>query len=260
MRFPFQTTTEERAVRLPLPSPRPVLKTGSVAASYAVARMAGDFCDLQEADEPRLLLILLLDIAGRRGDALSVAAAVQERYRARIPELFNRPDLNQADAVTELLIEINRALLEASGVRCTPAFVACYEEGLGTLTYINAGHEPGLLRDGASVALLESHGPPLGLFSHATYDAQYSVVSPGAALLLASRGLLDARNGGKEFGVERLKETLLARPFSDAAELCGVALEAVRVYVRGNPPQDDMTALALVRAPLAYFAAAHPFL
>ena len=202
MRFPFQSTTEEKAVRLPLPSPRPVLKTGSVAASYALARMAGDFCDLQEAGEPRLVLILLTDIAGRRGDALNVAAVVQERYRARIPELFGRPDLNQADAITELLIEINRALLEAAGgVRCTPAFLACYEEGLGTLTYINAGHEPGLLRDGTSVTLLESHGPPLGLFSHATYDAQYSVLAPGAALLLGSRGLMEARNGSKEFGV-----------------------------------------------------------
>jgi hypothetical protein len=261
MRFPFQTTTEEKAVRLPLPSPRPVLKAGSVAVSYAVTRMAGDFCDLQETSEPRLVVILLLDIAGRRSDALGVAAAVQERYRARIPDLFNRPDVNQADALTDLLMEINRGLLEASsGVRCTPAFLACYEEGLGTLTYINAGHEPALLRDGAGVVLLESHGPPLGLFSHTTYDAQHSVLEPGAALLVASRGLIDARNGRKEFGIERLKETLLARPFSDAAELCGVALEAVRVYVRGNPPQDDMTTVALVRAPLAYFTAAHPLL
>jgi serine phosphatase RsbU (regulator of sigma subunit) len=66
----------------------------------------------------------------------------------------------------ELCYEINRTILKlADGIRSCPAFIGCYNEDLGTVCYANAGHTPGLLRDGTGITRLEATSLPLGLFS-----------------------------------------------------------------------------------------------
>jgi serine phosphatase RsbU (regulator of sigma subunit) len=250
--------------RYPAPSCIPVMATVQVAARYQAARVGGDFFEFLTPRAGRLVF-LLADIAGRREQALDLASYLQDAFRARVPELFAAEVVNEADAITTLTHDLNRTLLEAAGgVRCAPGFLVCYNEASGTLTYINAGHMPGLLKDSAGLGELQAGGLPLGLFSHVTHDAQVRVLAPGAALLLVSKGLPETRQGREEFGLERVKGCLNSAPVISADEICERLLSAVRSFASSRRPrtsflglgerngaeaafQNDVTSLALVR-------------
>ncbi len=267
MRFPFSRPAATVAARQPAPMQPPKMNGSDIAALYRAARVGGDFFDSVQVGPDRLIFCLL-DIAGKREQALGIATDVQENLRKLAPAIFQGDDLNETDAVTELVLRLNVTILNAAGgVRCAPGFVACYNEPLGIISYINAGHVPALVRDGDSITVLEASGLPLGLFSHATHDAQLCVLPESAALLIASRGLLEVRAGGEEYGVERLKANLRSSHANSARELCESVLKGVGDWVdqqkrkglRGllssnsngegdSLGENDITAVALVRA------------
>jgi sigma-B regulation protein RsbU (phosphoserine phosphatase) len=252
MKRPFQSTAPQRTLRRPQPTVVPQLGNSSICALYRAARVGGDFYDFLVTC-PGRLVFLLLDVAGKREEALDIAAAVQERMQPLAAELLGIPHVNEADALPALLIELNRIIMQAAGgVRCAPAFLGCYEEKFGTLGYINAGHTPALLKDGDEVTQLEANGFPLGLFSHATHDARFSAISPGAALLLVSRGLVESKAGSKEYGLDRLTESVSKMSFHDAQDLCRQVLCDVKTFAesswRYKETENDVTTLALVRA------------
>ncbi len=235
MRLPFQKTAAPVALRQPAPSHPPKLQSSDLAALYRAARVGGDFFEFVPAGEGRMVFVLL-DIAGRRDQALDIAAQVQETLRNSVPRMFTEADINEADAVTELVHLLNAKILAAAGgVRCAAGFVGCYNEGLGIVAYVNAGHVPALLREDGNIQVLEASGLPLGLFSHATHDAQMCVIPEGGALLLASRGLLEVKAGGEEYGLEHLRASLKSAPSNgDARELCSSILRSVSEFVEQN--------------------------
>ena len=74
-------------------------------------------------------------------------------------------------ALSELCLHLNRTILETAG-RAHPAtaLLGILNGEDGTLSYINAGHVPGLLLAADPTEFLESTGLPLGLFFHATHE------------------------------------------------------------------------------------------
>src|SRR5205085_8850122 len=185
MKLPFLHAAPERTLRKPAPTVMPTLERSNVAALYRAARFGGDFFDFKAVQ--RHLVFVMMDIAGRRDEALDIAAAAQETFHEEAGKLFGDCCVNEPEALSLLTVAVNRQIMEtAEGVRCAPAFVGCYDEAIGTLFYVNAGHTPALLRDEDGVTLLEANGLPFGLFTHATHDGQPCVLRPGAAVLLAS--------------------------------------------------------------------------
>src|SRR5579864_5439464 len=232
-------------------APFPRIVGAEIAADLLGTRVGGDLYDSLRVGAERILFGLL-DVAGRREANLDIIAAAQQTFRNLGTELFSRPDINESEAMTELSLRINRALIEAShGVHPCPAFIGCYHEMLGTLCYTNAGHTPGLLRDGSGITALGSTGLPLGLFSHAPGDAPTIGLEKGAALLLVSRGVIECEGRAddctEEFGLERVKQVLRSAPASGAEALCAFVLSSVAKFEANSPSHDDRTALALVR-------------
>jgi serine phosphatase RsbU (regulator of sigma subunit) len=267
MRLPFHKNVDATELRKPAPTVPPSLPGSDLAALYRAARVGGDFFDFVQVGDDRLIFALI-DIAGQREQAMNIAAAVQETLRSLSPELFGSADLNEADAVTDLVLAVNHTILEAAGgVRCAPGIVGCYNEPTGIVSYINAGSVPALLRLDGDISVLEASGLPLGLFSHATHDAQICVLPEGASLLLTSRGLLEIKAGGEEYGIERLRESLLKATDGSARQLCSDVLQAVTEFIElhkrrrflgfgGGPHangeaeslgENDVTAVALLR-------------
>ena len=248
MKLPFLNHTAQRELRKPAPTTIPKLDTLQVAMQYKGARMGGDFFDFIET-EPSRLIFLMMDIAGKRDEAMEIAAAVQDKFRETVPVLFSGDGVNELQAAADLSIVINRTVLEAAGgVRCAPAFLASFDETLGTLTYVNSGHTSGLVRDAEGTTELKATGVPLGLFTHAVTDAQLSVLQPGATLLLASKGLIESKKGfQKEYGFKRLASVVREGQFSTAAELCAQVLGDVEKYTRNADPENDVTTVALMR-------------
>ncbi len=276
MRFRFQKSAEPVPTRKPAPSPFPKLGNSDLAGLYRAARVGGDFFEFIPAGRDRTVVVLL-DIAGQRDQALEIAANLQDMLRAAVPQMFGVEDLNEADAISDLVHRLNGKILsEAGGVRCAAGFVGCYNESLGIVAYVNAGHVPALVHDSGSITVLEAGGLPLGLFSHATHDAQMCVIPEGGALLLASRGLLEVKAGGEEFGLDRLKDSLeKAATNGDARELCASILQSVSDFVEQNKrrrflgigryegngdalTENDLTTIALIRGKQKAAAATAP--
>ena len=229
----------------------PTIEGAVIAADSLGERVAGDFYESVRVSPERVLLGLF-DLAGRREDNHGILAAAQEIFRTLGTELFSHPDLNESEAMTELCLHINRGLIETSqGVHPCPAFIGCYHQKFGTLCYTNAGHTPGLLRDRRGMVQLGSTGLPLGLFSHATCEAPTVGLEKGAALLLVSRGVIEAEGhrgqSTEDFGLERVQQLFQAAPASDSAALCAFMLRSVGEFGGSAPASDDCTALALVR-------------
>lgn len=234
-------------VRDPVQAQVPKLRDADLAAIYYGPRMGGDLYDFMRVNPDRVLFGLL-DVAGRVEENRNIVSAAQTTFRKRGAELFAKDDVNEAEAMIELCLELNRTILNsADGVRPCPAFAGCYREGLGTVCYFNAGHTPGLLRDQTGVTELPATGLPLGLFSHTVCEANIVALPPGAALLLVSRGVAEAKCDGTEFGLERVKEYFLRNKTQNANELCHTLLTQMQQFTCAPPRDDDVTALALVR-------------
>jgi phosphoserine phosphatase RsbU/P len=155
---------------------------------------------------------------------------------------------NEAEAMVGLCHEINRTILDvAGGIRSCPAFIGCYNEDLGTVCYINAGHTPALLRDDSGITQLEASGLPLGIFSHATQSASTCGMGPGAALLLVSRGIVEAEHNDEEFGLEGAKRSFQGASPLSAQDLCLAILQSAEQFLEAAPSHNDVTAVVLLR-------------
>jgi phosphoserine phosphatase RsbU/P len=225
----------------------PELQDAHLAAVFYDRRRGGDCYDFLRVSPSRVLFILL-DVAGRAKDTREIVASAQNVFRSVGTELFAQEDANEADAMVNLFLELNRDIMATAGRVCSsPAFAGCYNEILGTVSYFNAGHTPGLLRDRERIIELPATGLPLGLFSHATPDAFMCALEPGDALVLVSRGIVEARRGLKELGLEQVKEDLQQTRTKTASEICAGILDDVRSFTGKLWTDNDVTALALAR-------------
>jgi sigma-B regulation protein RsbU (phosphoserine phosphatase) len=230
----------------PLHCDVPALRNAEIAAVYYDHRMAGDFYEFLRVGRSRMLFALL-DMAGRRADTRATLIAAQTTFRTLAPKLFAEEDLNENTAMMKLCYQMNLTILRG-GVRCCPAFIGCYNEDLGTVSYANAGHTPGLLRDGTGITQLAATGLPLGLFSHTTQSASTCALVPGGALVAVSRGVVEAECDGEEFGLERAKRALQHATARSAHGLCLDLLQANHNFTQSPPTHNDVTTLALVRS------------
>src|SRR5690242_4133228 len=106
----------------PVHSDAPELHGAAVAAAYYGHRIGGEFYDFVRVN-PKRILFGLLDVAGRHADNHAIVEAAKQTFRKRGKELFADDEVNEADAMIELSLEINRSILQwESGVHACPAF------------------------------------------------------------------------------------------------------------------------------------------
>ena len=235
------------ARRDPIQAPVPDLQQANLAAVYYGQRMAGDFYDFLRVS-PRRVLFGLLDVAGPLNDNRNIVNAAQQTFRDLGRELLAKDDINEAEAMIEICLQLNRTILNTAGsVHSSPAFAGCYDEMLGTVCYFNAGHTPALVRDNTGISELPATGLPLGLFSHSTCDASAVALEPGASLLLVSRGIVEAKCGGEEFTLEAVKRGFRNSAAQNSKDICQAVLGQVQEFMCKPPTHDDVTALALAR-------------
>jgi len=134
-----------------------------------------------------------------------------------------------------LNLEIMRA---AGGVHSCPAFAGCYNEELGTVCYVNAGHTPGLLRDDAGWSNCTRRAAA-GLFSLLDRRADLWVWERMARWRWFRAGWERSRRtrslGG---GVKGVMKAGLRRPGSFPAHL-----QQVQDFMHGAPKHNDVTRL-----------------
>ncbi len=225
----------------------PDLQGAALAVAYFSPQAGGDFHAFLRVG-PTRFLFGLLDVAGKRETCGAILDAAHACFVSSAAEIFSAPELNEPEAMIELSRRLNLEIMRAAGgVRSCPAFAGCYNEELGTVCYVNAGHTPGLLRDASSVVELPATGLPLGLFSLAPTDARVVGLGSQASIAVVSRGVIEAERKNSEFGLTGVK-ILMQAPTSSARDLSQRILEEVQSFMPAAPKVNDVTALVLLRA------------
>jgi serine phosphatase RsbU (regulator of sigma subunit) len=250
--------TPSQPTRTPLPTVLPPIQELDLHARYYSSRTGGDFYDAVAAGPH--IVFLLTDIAGERSSAHTIAAAVQDTFRLRVPQLFSAEVINMMDVLGDLAHEVNQAIYTAAGgSRFAPTFLGCYNLPLGLLAYINSGGQPAIFRDSDGTRILGHVTMPLGLFTHLTFEPAIQAFEPGARMLLVTKGILEARHDRQHFGVERATALVETLPPGSGFDLCGAILQQAHEFRKlpwYSPERlpfvkperiEDLTALALVR-------------
>lgn len=225
----------------------PQVRDGDLGAIYYGQRRSGDFYDFVRCNDERVV-IALFDVAGNLEQARPIMVALQKELRKLAAELLREAGSNEMESMAELWIRLNREVMNAAGgVHQCSAFIGCYNEHLKTIAYVNAGHTPGLVRDGGQIAELGATALPLGLFSHAVPEPGMVALGPGHLMLLISRGVIEARRRGNEFGLEGAKQYLQELGFPSARETCVGLLSRVQQFMGTAPTHNDVTTVSLIR-------------
>ena len=129
-------------------------------------------------------------------------------------------------------------------------FFGLLDPSTGSLLYVNAGHEPGILAHaGGKITLLPATGPVLGVVAGNDYPVSATSVAPGEMLLLYTDGVTDAENVRHEFFTRDRLQAQFA-PFPESA---GFLLERITgrlaTHTKGQPQFDDITLLAVHHQP-----------
>ena len=195
-------------------------------------QVGGDWYDVIELGAGRTALVLG-DVMGRGVHAAAVMGQLRAAIRA-----YARLDLPPAD-VLELLDSAVRDLGEDQIVTCV---YAVYDPSDGTLSYVNAGHLPPLLRLPGQPPrrLLGATGPPLGIGPF-TGVAEQIPMPAGTLLALYTDGLVESRGSDIDDGIDRLSALL-----ADANSTIDALPDRLVETLLPTGPNDDVAVLLAV--------------
>src|SRR5579871_2115089 len=224
-----------------LPRARPVvpgLEVGEVYEQSSRVEVGGDLYDFLALDDGRLAVVLG-DVTGHGVDATADMAMAKFVFRSLVREHAEPADFLSA-ANDVICSEI------ASGKFISMSYVVV--DGVtGTVAAASAGHPPPrlVLADG-SVSRLAAHGLVLGIEPGQEYTEVRADLPSGAALVLYTDGVVEARRGGELYGDDRLDELLAARQDLPARALASAVAEDARQFAGGDL-SDDVAVVAIRR-------------
>ena len=203
--------------------------------------VAGDYYDVfarpVENGEQKFLLTVA-DVAGKS----MPAALLMATFQASLKTLSSVPC-----SLTDLVVGMNHyaSSNSQSGLRFITAFLAEFDPANRTLSYVNAGHNPPILRRSTgAIERLTGGGVPLGINSDMTYAADSVTLAPGDWLVIFTDGLVEAVNaGGVEYEEQRLLNVLQLGIASTPDELLRRIMSDLDTFVGDTPQHDDVTCL-----------------
>ncbi len=203
--------------------------------------VGGDYYDLWTPDEDRTVVVVA-DVAGKGLPAALLMPALRIAVRSAVAR-----DRDPARIVKQ----VNEALYETTEPSSfATLFFASLEASRESLTYVNAGHLPGLLVDGAGeVRWLSGGGTPVGLVGNAPYESHTLPLGDDDLLVLYTDGIWEAENrSGEEFGRDRLARVVREARRRPARQVVEALREEWKRFREGADPADDTTVIALRRA------------
>ena len=202
--------------------------------------VGGDFYDVLPLPDGRII-VTLGDVAGKGSPAALLMALLLAVLRTLVDENLPPPAL-----VERLNIQICR---HSPSSRFITLFYAVYSPSTGSLTYVNAGQNPPMIRrrDGR-YERLGSTGVALGMFDHSTFNAVDTMLAPGETLVLYSDGITEAEDpAGRPFEESGLELVVERYAQEEPAEIGVQVLKAVEAHARASRFIDDLTILLLKR-------------
>jgi sigma-B regulation protein RsbU (phosphoserine phosphatase) len=205
--------------------------------------VAGDYYDVfprSDPNSPGAYLITIADVAGKS----MPAAMLMATFQASLKTLAGT-----ASSLTDLASRMNKYACGNSqnGRRFTTTFIAEYDPASRGLIYVNAGHNPPILRRRTgAIERLHAGGIPLGILEDAPYESGTVTLESGDWLVIFTDGVTEAENGrAEEYGEARLMTVLWANLAATPQALLNTILLDTDRFTAGAPQHDDITLMLL---------------
>lgn len=237
--FHTQLSLAEAMQRRLLPRAPDAVNGFSWAAMLMPAgRIGGDFFDFLNPD-PGVRLMLIADVSGKGIAAAMALTLLRSTFRnvAR--------DAQSPAALASRMSAVFHD--EWHGSPYVTAVIARVDSIARTLTYVNAGHPPGLLIRNDREHALAVGGPPLGLLSRAEYDEECTPLNDGDVCAFVTDGVSETFDERLQPWREVAQDAARVQPVS--AE--GVCATIMSRALAGHGPDgvdgwaDDRTVIVL---------------
>ncbi len=203
--------------------------------------VGGDYVDIVNLPDGGEIMVVA-DVAGKGLASAIVATSFRAAFRA-----MALAGLPLAELAARMNQQHHGEGKEAQRRYVTAIFLKL-DPRTHTVEVVNAGHNPGfLLSADRTVNQIEASGTPIGLVPMMLYSSETLEFQPGSRLLFYTDGLTEVFQGDDEFGPERLLATFRECKSDDCTAILKVLWQHLAEFSQGEPQQDDMTALALVR-------------
>jgi sigma-B regulation protein RsbU (phosphoserine phosphatase) len=223
-----------------LPKKIPQVEGIEIAALSRPARqVGGDYHAFFQRDG--VLTALVADVAGKSMPAALLVSALH----AVLQLLFA-----EGRELGEIAAELNRHIhsWSAENKFATMIMVSIDPEH-GTISYVNAGHNPAYLIANGRIDTIKSHGLPIGILPTTRYMTQTRAFPAGSCVVLYSDGITEAEDiDGNEFENERLEALLQQHIDASPALIRDQIADAVDSFVGEAPQKDDETLVIVRRA------------
>lgn len=225
-------------------TPPPVPGLEIAFATRPANTVAGDFYDVfarpAMKGEPQTFLLTVADVAGKS----MPAALLMATFQASLKTLSSVPC-----SLLDLVAGMNRyaSTNSQNGLRFITAFLAEFNPADRKLAYVNAGHNPPILRrTSGKLERLEIGGVPLGIQMDAPYEAAGVTLDPGDWLAIFTDGLTEAVNArGLEYDEQRLLSVLQNGIAATPSELLQRLMRDLDAFVGDAPQHDDVTCMLI---------------
>jgi phosphoserine phosphatase RsbU/P len=208
--------------------------------SFPCYEIGGDYYDFIEREDGRLV-ITLGDVSGKGTAAALLMSSLHAAVHAQAAS---------HDSLVETISAVNRYLADnIPSNRFVTLFYAELNPRTGTLSFLNAGHNPPLIvHEAGTVEQLSSGGLPLGIKPDAIFREGRTQLQPGDVLVIYSDGVSEAGNPqGEEFGVKRLSDVVMRNIESSAAGIRDRIESALTKFAEGTAAADDITLVIVKR-------------
>lgn len=208
--------------------------------SFPCYEIGGDYYDFIQREDGRLV-IALGDVSGKGTAAALLMSSLHASVHAQA---------GSHDTLAETISAVNRYLSDnIPSNRFVTLFYAELDPASGSLSFLNAGHNPPLIVHAAgTVEQLASGGLPLGIKRDAEYREGRTQLQMGDVLVIYSDGVTEAASpSGEEFGPTRLYEVVARNIDASAAGVRDRIESALTKFSQGTQAADDITLVIVKR-------------
>ena len=220
--------------------PYPEKKEFEIFASMHTAKeVGGDFYDFFLIDDNHLGIVIA-DVSGK-----GVPAALFMMTSKTLIKTLAESGMS----CNEVFDEANNRLCQNNDANMfVTAFLGILDLKTGNFNYVNAGHNPPLLKRAADKFdwLKEKSGPMLGCASYIRYKKKELIMAPDDTIYLYTDGVTEAMNSKNElFSDYRLYDVINKYKNSSLKELLKQIKTEIDDFTKEAPQADDITMLLL---------------
>lgn len=221
-------------------APNSAHKNVELAAMMDPAKeVGGDFYDFYWMDQHRLS-IMISDVSGK-----GIPAAMFMMRAKTMMKTF----VESGIPIEEVFEQVNAGLCEGNDAEMfVTSWLGFVNMETGHVEYVNAGHNPPLVRqgDGDYEYLKGRPGFVLAGMEGMKYKKQEIDLEPGSSIFLYTDGAPEAHNAEKQlYGEERLLQVVNANKDGSMQDLCTNLRADIADFAAGVDQFDDITMVAL---------------